>query len=110
MSVETTSKKNQTSRIDAMSQPQAPWRISQFRILPGLKVQISFKDGTTGVVDFSHVISSQQPGVFAPLADASFFAQARLEFGALAWPNGAALDPAWAYDELQKASEWAVPF
>jgi hypothetical protein len=68
-------------------------------------------DGRSGIVDCSSVTSSKNPGVYAPLANPEFFAQVRIELGALTWPNGADLDPAWLYDSITAdGKSWSVPF
>lgn len=53
---------------------------------------LSFEDGSSGELDFSH---EDWSGVFAPLADPTYFAQVQLddELGTIVWPNGADFAP-----------------
>jgi len=90
--------------------PPAPWRIHTLAILPGWRLSVTFNDGRTGVVDCSLVVRQPQAGIFAALADESFFRQAALVLGAVSWPNGADLDPHWMHEELGRESTWVVPF
>jgi Protein of unknown function (DUF2442) len=90
--------------------PAAPWRIRTVSTLPGYQLLVSFQDGRTGIIDCSAIKISANPGIYAELADPDFFAQVRLELGALTWPNGADLDPGWLYDELAARETWSVPF
>ena len=90
--------------------PAAPWRIQAVTVLPEYKLAVIFRDGSDGIVDCSNILTSTNPGVFALLASPGFFAQVRLELGALTWPNGADLDPGWLHAELADKKTWSVPF
>ena len=90
--------------------PIAPWRIQAASVLPGHKLAVTFCDGRNGTIDCSSVVTSPNPGIYAPLSSPEFFAQVRLELGALVWPNGADLDPAWLHVELADKRAWTVPF
>lgn len=106
MPTQTTSAQDKTAGIN----PAAPWRISALSVLPDYRLAVTFNDGVAGVVDCSGITTASDPGMYAPLAAADFFAQARLEFGAVTWPNGADLDPAWLHGELEQNKSWSVPF
>lgn len=69
-------------------------------MLAGFRLAVIFMDGRSGIADCSSVTSSNNPGIYAPLADPGFFGQVKIELGALTWPNGADLDPAWLYDQI----------
>ena len=58
----------------------------------GHRLQLQFKDGTSGELDFS---DEEWRGVFAPLADAEYFSRVELddELGTIVWPNGADIAP-----------------
>jgi hypothetical protein len=58
----------------------------------GSRLQIRFDDGVAGVVDVAELVPFT--GVFEPLRDAAFFAQAKVhpELGTVCWPNDADLD------------------
>ena len=60
--------------------------------LPDYRLAVRFDDGTEGDVDVPQLV--QFTGVFEPLRDDDFFAQATVnpELGTICWPNGADLD------------------
>ncbi len=89
--------------------PAAPWRIRSASVLPGYRLSVTCNDGTSGVIDMSRFIASEKAGIFAALKDEKLFTQVRIELGALAWPNGADLDPAWVHEEIAKNKTWFVP-
>lgn len=90
--------------------PAAPWRVQAVSVLPDHQLAITFRDGVTGIADFSGIETTATPGIYASLADADFFAQVQIELGVLVWPNGADLDPAWLHENLASEKTWSVPF
>jgi hypothetical protein len=56
-----------------------------------------FADGSEQEIDFKPVLHGE---LYGPLADASLFAEARIDEEAhtLVWPNGADFDPAMLHD------------
>lgn len=53
--------------------------------LPGYKLEISFPDGVSGIIDLSDSVGR---GVFAPLKDETFFRNVHLgEYGQIAWSD-----------------------
>ncbi len=86
----------------------APWRIRSVIVLPDYCLSVTCNDGTTGMVDLSQLIFSENPGIFDALKDEQYFNQVRIEVGALTWPNGADLDPAWLHEEIGKTGTWCV--
>jgi hypothetical protein len=78
----------------------APWRLKALSVLPGYRLALTFRDGTCGIVDLSRVKPDPSNGVFSALADPRLFEQARIELGAVTWPNGADLDPLWMYERI----------
>lgn len=110
MSGETMAKEDSAAGITPIPVPAAPWRIKAVTVLPEYRLALTFMDGTTGVADCTSILTARDPGVFAPLKAPEFFGQVRLELGALTWPNGADLDPAWLYDKLSDEKSWSVPF
>jgi hypothetical protein len=74
-----------------------PWRVKRVEALAGYRLALTFADGVSGVLDLSDEVFE---GVFAPLTDPSFFAQARVKDGAVTWPNGADMAPDALYDEV----------
>jgi Protein of unknown function (DUF2442) len=66
--------------------------VSGVQCLGGHTLRLEFDDGCSGEVDFSQ---EEWKGVFAPLADAKYFAKVQLveELGTIVWPNGADIAP-----------------
>ena len=80
------------------------WKVTKLKVLPGYRLEVTFADGRSGVVDMS---KDRFDGVLAPLSDEAYFAQARLHEGVVTWPNGAEIAPDAMYDEvlsMQRAS------
>jgi hypothetical protein len=67
--------------------------IVEVSALDPYRLRVRFDDGTEGEVDVTALVPFT--GVFAPLKDASYFAQVTVdrELGTIAWPNGADIDP-----------------
>lgn len=78
-----------------------PWHVTAAKPLPGYRLDVTFADGLSGVVDLSDV---PHTGVFAPWADPDYFAQARVdeEMGTVVWPNGADVAPDAMYDDVKR--------
>jgi hypothetical protein len=106
MSSQTSTQENSTPGII----PAAPWRIQAVSVLPDYKLAVTFRDGRSGIIDCSGILTSSNPGIYAPLTSPEFFAQVKLELGALTWPNCADLDPSWLHSELGTKKTWSVPF
>ena len=102
MSVETA---GEASRAPGVV-PAAPWRVTAIIVQPGYRLAVTFVDGISGIADLSLLVAAKHAGIFAPLADPSAFEQARVELGAITWPNGADLDPDWVHEEISRLGEW----
>ncbi|NGM80194.1 DUF2442 domain-containing protein [Burkholderia multivorans] len=74
--------------------------IAKLTVLPGHRLAVEFADGLCGTLDLSRDAFN---GVFAPLADETYFAQATVRNGVVTWPNGAELAPDAIYDEIRAA-------
>lgn len=96
-------------RINPTAEPMPP-RVLTVTPLPNHRLAVTFGHGRSGTLDCSSVCQPGDHGIFAPLADTEFFAQVKIEAGALSWPNGASLDPSWIYEGLATAESWSVPF
>ncbi len=70
----------------------------------GYTYHVVFDDGVEGDVDLAEVIGKGP--VFEPLKELSYFRQARIEGGTIAWPNGADIAPETLYEMVERA---AVP-
>jgi hypothetical protein len=70
------------------------------RAVGDYRLHLRFGDGVEGVVDLAPHLSFR--GVFEPLRDPAYFAQARVDpdLGAVTWPNGADLDPDVLYGRI----------
>lgn len=89
--------------------PKAPWRVKAISVLPDYRLAVTFQDGTNGIVDLSSVRTASEAGIYAPLANAQLFEKAYVDLGVVTWPNGADLDPAWMYEQIQEKKVWSVP-
>jgi hypothetical protein len=73
------------------------WHVTALRVLPGFRLDIEFADGQHGIVDMSNDDFS---GVFEPLADEAYFAQAAIKDGVVTWPNGVDIASDAMYEEV----------
>lgn len=94
MAIQTSTKENTTAGVT----PAAPWRIHAVSVLSDHRLAITFRDGLTGIADFSAIKNAKSSGIYAPLADPDFFSQVHIELSALTWPNGADIDPSWLHE------------
>lgn len=72
------------------------------------KLEVNFIDGTHGVVEMSHRVTSEKAGVFAALKDVNFFNQVHLEHGVATWPNEIDLAPDAMHDEIKLHGKWVL--
>jgi hypothetical protein len=75
-----------------------PWKVTKLKVLSGHRLQATFADGLSGIVDLS---KDKFDGILAALADDTYFARARLEDGVVTWPNGAEIAPDAMYDDVR---------
>jgi hypothetical protein len=66
------------------------WDVTELKVLPSHRLEVAFADGLRGVVDMS---KDDFSGVFAPLADESYFALATIRDGVVVWLNGVDIAP-----------------
>jgi hypothetical protein len=86
--------------------PCASWRVIEVHTLTGYRLAVRFVDGTTGEVDLSCLIMSDNAGIFAQFRDLAVFAQAHVEYGVVVWPGEIDLAPDAMYDEIKKQGQW----
>jgi hypothetical protein len=79
-------------------------------VLPDYRLAVTFCDSRNGIIDCASILTTINPGIYAPVATPDFFAQVKLELGALTWPNAADLDPGSLHAELADGKLWSVPF
>lgn len=76
--------------------------VASVRPLGDYRLEVSFDDGTSGVVSLKDRLFGP---MFEPLRDPAMFQQVSVdEFGAVCWPNGADLAPDALYEKLRAAS------
>jgi hypothetical protein len=70
-------------------------RVTRVAVIAPYGLDIGFADGSSGIVDCSHLILGENPGVFAQLRDPAEFAKAYVhpEARTVAWPHDLDLDP-----------------
>lgn len=110
MPSQTVAEKDSTTGVTTVPVATAPWRVKAVSVLSNHCLAVTFIDGRSGVVDCASILEASNPGIYASLAAPDYFAQARIELGAITWPNGEDLDPAWMYAELTNKQSWSVPF
>lgn len=88
--------------------PSAPWRVLELMVLPDFRLSVKFIDGTSGEVDLSRLLNSEEAGVFAALRDPSVFARAYLDYGVVTWRGEIDLAPDAMYDEIKKSGRWIL--
>lgn len=70
----------------------------QVQPLPAYRLRLVYADGLEGVIDLSADVGR---GVFAPLADESFFGTVHLgQYGQIAWSDEIEICPDAAYQEI----------
>ena len=69
--------------------------VTNVQPLKGRRLQVTFSDGITAILEMDQVLQRGYGGVFSPLMDEAYFAQVRVdsELGTIVWPNGADVCP-----------------
>jgi len=74
-------------------------RPNHIAALPGYRLEVSFPDGTTGLIDLSDSVGK---GVFKPLQDQAFFKTVHIgAFGQIAWSEDIEICSDAAYLEIK---------
>ncbi len=78
--------------------------VKNVRYVSGYKLELTFKDGMTGVIDLESELWGE---MFEPLKDLDFFKQVRVdsELDTIVWPNGVDLAPEFLYEEAMKSRQ-----
>lgn len=80
--------------------------VTGVRIIEDRTVELTFRDGSTRVVDLAPYLWGP---VFDPIAkDDDFFAQVFVdtELGTIGWPNGVELDPDVLHGDYEATQPW----
>jgi hypothetical protein len=73
-------------------------RPTKVEAISGFRLRLTYPDGVEGVIDLSGDVGR---GVFAPLADETFFRTVHLgQFGQIAWSEEIEICPDAAYREI----------
>jgi len=99
---------NPSAEVTPPVRPTAPWRVAHMEVLPGFRLHVRFKDGTEGTVELADFLNSASAGVFAALQDENLFRQARIELGAVVWPDNLDLAPDAMHREIKERGSWVV--
>jgi hypothetical protein len=69
--------------------------VTNVQPLQGRRLQVTFSDGITAVLEMDQVLKRGYRGVFSPLMEEAYFAKVRVdsELGTIVWPNGADVCP-----------------
>jgi len=70
-----------------------------------LTLHVEFSDGIAGEIRFS---PTHLTGVFEVLKNPDFFAQARIEHGAVTWPGELDIAPDAMYDAVKECGVWVL--
>ena len=81
------------------------WDVIEIKAEQNLALNVRFSDGTSGRVQF---MAEHLTGVFEPLKDPQFFAQAFIDSGVVTWPGEVDLAPDAMYQEIKQHGEWIL--
>jgi hypothetical protein len=80
-------------------QPYLP-EVSELEVIGTHALRITFDTGVVRDIDVTRALFTiLNKGVFIPLQDPAFFAQAYIENGTVSWPNGADIAPESLYTD-----------
>lgn len=101
---------DRTTQIAPVIPQKVPWRVASVNALRGLRLQVTFADGTAGEVELESFLSDPkvESTLFEPLRRWEEFARVHVEMGSVRWPNGADLAPDAMYDAIRQHGRWVV--
>lgn len=76
--------------------------ITKANYVEDFKVELTFNDGVSGIVDLKHHLDGK---VFEPLKDVEFFKKFELDSWTLTWPKDSDFAPEFLYDLTLKQNE-----
>jgi hypothetical protein len=62
------------------------YHLTSIKALPDYKIEVTFVDGSGGIVDYTQLIMSECPGVFRELRDIQAFNKVQIVRGVATWP------------------------
>ncbi len=71
------------------------------------KLRIEFNDGTSGLLDFYPILSSDRREKVRQLLDAKLFSAFKTQMDTLCWENGIDFAPEFLYESLKHAQHVA---
>jgi len=83
----------------------ASWQVVAVTAMPAYRLDVRFRDGTSGIVDMSALVNSESAGVFLSLREPTVFSAVRVELGAVTWPGEIDLAPDALYASIQSKGD-----
>ena len=74
--------------------------VIDFEILPDYRIKVTLSNGNKGIFDVKPYLDK---GVFKELRDYDYFKRARIELGAITWPNEQDFSPDTIEIRMEKA-------
>jgi hypothetical protein len=81
------------------------WDVLEVKVIEYLTLQVSFQDGTSGLVIFK---PEHLTGVFELLKDEQFFSKVFIDNGVVSWPGEIDLAPDAMYREIKQHGQWVL--
>ena len=100
MRIETASEEDFAFGLEPCAPP-----VVAVKVMDKLSLHVEFADGIKGDVVF---LPQHLTGVFEPLKDSDFFAQARIVQGAVTWPGELDIAPDAMYEEIRRNGVWVL--
>jgi hypothetical protein len=86
-----------------------PWVATKVVVLSDTTFEVTFVDGTTGVVDMTPMLHSKKnQGVFEALRDPKEFRRILIDHGDVVWACGVDLAPDAMHEEIKKNGRWVL--
>lgn len=67
------------------------------KYLKDYKIEVTFEDTKTGIIDLEQIIFSDTRSLFQELKDKNKFSQIKVAMDTIAWANGLDLSPEFLY-------------
>jgi hypothetical protein len=78
------------------------------KITEGYKIEMTFNDGTEGVIDFQNIIKDDNREIIRELLDEHKFQTVRVEYDTLVWDNGVDFAPEYLYEKVKAEAHTAA--